>query len=269
MEAVAAVGVAAAAAQFLDFSTKIIALCKEIRDSSTGSTEANAELTKSVKQLKEIQEPLRQAGNTSSSTYRQLVRAVQECSRVANELLQLLEDISEVARKSFGPMRSAFRAMKERKTVEKLQKRLMDCQEKFRVALTIDIRQSVAESLEKRARVATLCRTSCCQSSDNYARISRPPILSCMISSKIWEGTLHHLVKLFNAACFIWSSNNKRPVLLSCMVTANSIRASIGNLANLVRQLLTNGCLPGSRLTTEISIARGLSRGTRSFAGKS
>jgi hypothetical protein len=152
MEAVAAVGVAAAAAQFLDFSTKIIALCKEIRDSSTGSTEANAELTKSVKQLKEIQEPLRQAGNTSSSTYRQLVRAVQECSRVANELLQLLEDISEVARKSFGPMRSAFRAMKERKTVEKLQKRLMDCQEKFRVALTIDIRQSVAESLEKQGK---------------------------------------------------------------------------------------------------------------------
>lgn len=93
MEAVAAVGVAAAALQFLEFSTKTLVLCKEIRDSSTGSTEAEAELTKSVKPLTEMQKELRQAASTSSSTYRQLVRAVQECSRVAAVLLQLLEDI--------------------------------------------------------------------------------------------------------------------------------------------------------------------------------
>ena len=64
MEAVAAIGVAAAAVQFLDFSTKTLALCKQIRDSSTGSTETNAELTKSTKELKEMQKELRQAGNT-------------------------------------------------------------------------------------------------------------------------------------------------------------------------------------------------------------
>ena len=49
MEAVAAIGVAAAAVQFLDFSTKTLALCKQIRESSTGSTETNAQLTKSTK----------------------------------------------------------------------------------------------------------------------------------------------------------------------------------------------------------------------------
>jgi hypothetical protein len=67
MEAVAAIGLAAAAMQFLDFSTKTLALCKQIRDSSTGSTEANAELTKSTKELKEMQKELRQAGNAPSS----------------------------------------------------------------------------------------------------------------------------------------------------------------------------------------------------------
>jgi hypothetical protein len=58
MEAVAAVGVAAAAVQFLDFSIKTLALCKEIRDSSTGSTKTNDELTKSIKKLTAMQTDL-------------------------------------------------------------------------------------------------------------------------------------------------------------------------------------------------------------------
>lgn len=180
MEAVAAVGVAAAALQFLDFSTKTLALCKQIRDSPTGSTEANAELTKSVKQLTEMQKELRQAGSTPSRTLRQLVRAVQECSRVSTELLQLLEDIREVSRKSFGPMRSAFRAMKDRKTVEKLQKRLADCQEKFQVALTIDIRQSVAELLEKQGK-----------SSDTLQNVMLPELKQLRVDSSDSHAVTH------------------------------------------------------------------------------
>lgn len=148
MEAVAALGVAAAAVQFLDLSVKTLALCKQIRDSPTGSTEANTELTKSIKQLTTMQKELRQAGSSPSSTYRQLLRSVQDCSVVASELLQLLEDIRELARKSLGAMRSAFRVVKERKTIEKLQKRLADCQEKFQVALALDMRESVVRLLE-------------------------------------------------------------------------------------------------------------------------
>jgi hypothetical protein len=149
MEAVAAVGVAAAAVQFLDFSTKTLALCKQIRDSSTGSTEANAELTKSTKELKEMQKELRQVGNTPSSIYRKLLQAVKDCSLVADELLQLLESFRELARKSFGAMRSAFKVLKDSRKIEKLQKRLDDCLAKFTIALTMDMRQGVLESLEK------------------------------------------------------------------------------------------------------------------------
>jgi hypothetical protein len=109
MEAVAAVGVAAAAVQFLDFSIKTLALCKEIRDSSTGSTKTNDELTKSIKKLTAMQTDLRQSGSTRSSNYRQLIGAIQDCSVVANELLQLLEGIREVAKKSLGTARSALR----------------------------------------------------------------------------------------------------------------------------------------------------------------
>jgi hypothetical protein len=149
MEAVAAVGVAAAAVQFLDFSTKTLALCKQIRDSSTGSTEANTELTKSTKELKEMQKELRQAGNTPSSIYRRLIQAVKDCSLVADELLELLEDFRVLARKSFGAMRSAFKVHKDSRKIERLQKRLTDCQAKFMIALTMDVREGVMGLLEK------------------------------------------------------------------------------------------------------------------------
>ncbi|KAM0691223.1 hypothetical protein Q7P36_009994 [Cladosporium allicinum] len=149
MEAVAAIGVAAAAMQFLDFSTKTLALCKQIRDSSTGSTETNAELTKSTKELKEMQKELRQAGNTPSSIYRKLLQAVKDCSLIADELLQLLKDFQELTRKSFGAVRSAFKVLKDSRKIEKLQKRLADCQEKFMTALTMDMREGVINLLEK------------------------------------------------------------------------------------------------------------------------
>jgi hypothetical protein len=152
MEAAAAIGVAAAAVQFLDFSVKTLALCREIRDSSTGSTKANDELAKSVKRLTAMQKELRQNGSTPSSTYRLLVRNIQDCSILAAELLKLLEDIREVAKKSLGTMRSALKTMKERKTIEKLQARLTDCQTKYHLALTTEMRDEVLRLLEQQGK---------------------------------------------------------------------------------------------------------------------
>jgi hypothetical protein len=149
MEAVAAVGVAAAAVQFLEFSTKTLALCKQIRDSTTDSTEDNAELTKSVNKLTAMQRDLRAAGNTSSSIYRKLLQAVKDCSAVASDLLQLLEDFRELARKRLGAMRSAFKIIKDGRKIERLEKRLADCEAKFTIALTMDVREGVMDLLEK------------------------------------------------------------------------------------------------------------------------
>ena len=51
-EAVAAIGVAAAAVQFFDFSLKTLTLCKQIHDSEKSATEANQELETSIGKLK-------------------------------------------------------------------------------------------------------------------------------------------------------------------------------------------------------------------------
>jgi predicted nucleic acid-binding Zn-ribbon protein len=160
MEAVAAVGVAAAALQFLEFSTKTLALCKQIRDSSTDSTENNAELTKSVNKLTAIQKDLRAAGNTSSSIYRKLLQAVKDCSAVASDLLQLLEDFRELARKRFGVVRAAFKIIKDGRKIEKLEKRLADCQAKFTLALTMDVREGVMDLLEKQGALSDELRNT-------------------------------------------------------------------------------------------------------------
>jgi hypothetical protein len=166
MEAVAVVGVASAAVQFLDFSVKIIALCKEIRDSSTGSTKANEELTRSIKELKLLQKTLLQSGSTLSSTRRQLVRTVQDCSRVADELLQLLEHVGEVAQKSLGTMRSALGVLKDGKRIEKLQSQLSSCQNRLHLTLTAEMRDGLLKRLEEQGKATDSMRSIILQKLD-------------------------------------------------------------------------------------------------------
>lgn len=149
MEAVAAVGVAAAALQFLDFSTKSLALCRQIRDSKTGSTENNAELTKSIEQLTAMQKELRQSGNKPTSIYRKLLQAVRDCSLVASELLGLLQSFQDLAQKHFGALRSASKIWRNGKKIKDLEKRLKDCEARFQIALTMDLREGVIDLLRK------------------------------------------------------------------------------------------------------------------------
>jgi hypothetical protein len=169
MEAVVAVGVAAAAVQFLDYSVKTLALCREMRDSPSGSTKANEELTKSINKFTAMQKDLRKTSSTTSSTYRQLIRAVQDCSAVGTELLQLLEHIREQAKKSGGVVRAAWQAMAKRKTIERLQDRLGDCQTRYHVALTTDMRDEVLRLLDDQGKSTKSIQELITHSSDSLA----------------------------------------------------------------------------------------------------
>lgn len=167
MEAVTAVGVASAAVQFLDFSMKTLALCKEIRDSSDGSTKDNNDLTRYIKQLKAMHKDLQQKGFQTSSSHRQLIRTVQDCSRVADELLALLEHIRNVAQKAFGTMRAALRTMKEGKRIERLQTRLSDCQGKLHLALTAELRDTLLQQFEDQGKITASLRVIISQGVDS------------------------------------------------------------------------------------------------------
>jgi hypothetical protein len=125
-EAVAALGIAAAAVQFFDFSLKALSLCKQIRDSEKGVTQFNQELESCTKKLKEIFEELKPDVNLTVAD-RPITKARQDCVAVIGDLEKLLHDVKlKSSDKNFSVVRAAFRVMKSKKRIEVLQNKLSE-----------------------------------------------------------------------------------------------------------------------------------------------
>lgn len=149
MEAVAAVGVAAAAVQFLDFGVKALVLCKQIRDSDKGTTEANQELEHHIDELKKIYNELQQNVPLPAAN-RQITRTRQECVSVQGELLKLLNSVKASSKsKNFATVKATFLSMKGRREIEKLQNKLADSQKRFLAAVSVETLDGVARLLEE------------------------------------------------------------------------------------------------------------------------
>jgi hypothetical protein len=150
MEAVAAVGVAAATVQFLDFGIKALVLCKQIRDK--GSTEANQKLEHHAEELKKIYNELQQGVNLPAAN-RQITRTRQECVSVGDELLKLLNDVKINSRsKNLAAIKATFLAMKGKREIEKIQNKLEDSQKRFLAAVSVEVLNSVARLLEEQGK---------------------------------------------------------------------------------------------------------------------
>jgi hypothetical protein len=150
MEAVSAVGVAAATVQFLDFGIKALVLCKQIRDN--GSTEANQKLEHHVEELKKIYNELQQGVNLPAAN-RQITRTRQECVSVGDELLKLLNNVKISSRsKNLATVKATFLAMKGKREIEKIQNKLEDSQKRFLAAVSVDTRNSVERLLEEQGK---------------------------------------------------------------------------------------------------------------------
>lgn len=148
MEPVTALGIAAAAAQFIDFGLKTLALCKQIRDSETNTTEYQTELQRSLNRLNGIKKAVK-VDKYPSDTSRALKQTVQDCSSAADDLQNLLSEIQNVAKKKpFGVPRAAMRFLKDQKKIEKLQNKLEKCQERFNAAVNADTRDKVLQLLK-------------------------------------------------------------------------------------------------------------------------
>ena len=154
MDPATALGVAAAAVQFIEVGLKTLALCKEIRDSETDTTMLHAELQQSTKQLETIQN-----GVTLTSfprdTSRSIKQCSQDCSSTAKELQDLLSEIRAIAQKKrFGAARAAFRALKDQKKIEKIQNKLEKCQARFQTAVGVDTREKVLALLKTQGKMS-------------------------------------------------------------------------------------------------------------------
>lgn len=123
MESVAAVGVAAAALQFFDVAVKATALCRQIRDNAESATDYNRELETSVRDLCAMRDGLVAATQPPNSTPRRIREWTTKCQQESVELLRLLEEMRR-AGKNPSTAKNFFRAIKDRRRVEKLEKSL-------------------------------------------------------------------------------------------------------------------------------------------------
>jgi hypothetical protein len=154
MDPATALGVAAAAVQFIEVGLKTLALCKQIRDSDTDSTVLHAELLQATKQLESLQKAVT-LDVFPRDTSRAIKQCSQDCSSAAKELQDLLTEIRAIAQKKrFGAARAAFRAMKDQKKVEKLQNRLEKCQSRFQTAVSVDTREQVLVLLQGQGKIS-------------------------------------------------------------------------------------------------------------------
>jgi hypothetical protein len=151
-EAAAAVGVAAAAVQFFEFSLKTLTLCKQIHDNEKGATEANQELEASIGKLKQIAEDL-QLNVVLPAVDRPITTARHDCVATIGDLEKLLNDVKPRSRKrAFATARSALRAIRSKPKIEALQNQLSEAQRRFLAAASVETRNDVARLLEEQGK---------------------------------------------------------------------------------------------------------------------
>ncbi|KAI7328881.1 hypothetical protein KC315_g6432 [Hortaea werneckii] len=143
MEALAALGVAAASVQFLDFALQALALCRQIRDDAQGATVTNKELEDYSRSIKGLSQEL-EAGQADNASGRRIKAVGQVCIAKTEEILILLEKVRKAGSNSrTAAAKTLFRSLKERRTIEKLQNELKEKQTLLDSALIHDIQRRV------------------------------------------------------------------------------------------------------------------------------
>jgi hypothetical protein len=93
MEAVAAVGVAAAAMQFFEIAAKALKTYSEIRQSIKGESKFNEDLGKSVHELQQIQSSLNVPLSRTDRQTSAVISIRKECNEITKELLSRLQSV--------------------------------------------------------------------------------------------------------------------------------------------------------------------------------
>ncbi|KAI7239965.1 hypothetical protein KC330_g1567 [Hortaea werneckii] len=139
MEALAALGVAAASVQFLDFALQALALCRQIRDDAQGATVTNKELEDYSRSIEGLSRELK-AAQADNASGRRIKAIGQACIAKTAEILILLEKVRKAGSNSrTAAAKTLFRSLKERRTIEKLQNELKEKQALLDSALIHDI----------------------------------------------------------------------------------------------------------------------------------
>ncbi|KAK7948828.1 uncharacterized protein PG986_009714 [Apiospora aurea] len=136
MDPVSAVGVAAAAAQFLGIALKTIRLCYQIRDRAESATDRNKELEACARELAASSAELTRP--TTGRVPRRITDVAKKCERLTKEVLDLLQHVRG-AGKHVSTARKLYRVMKEAKKIEKVERSLNEQERLLKSLLVQDI----------------------------------------------------------------------------------------------------------------------------------
>lgn len=152
-EATAALGIASAVIQFIDFSLKALVLCKQIRDSEKGASQANQELEIYIRDLKQINGELKLDVRLPVAD-RPITKARSDCAAITEDLQKLLNDVKVKSRdRNFATSGAAFRVLKNRRGIEVLQNKLFEAQKRFLSAVSIETKNTVAQILQEQCKL--------------------------------------------------------------------------------------------------------------------
>jgi hypothetical protein len=142
MEAVAAVGVAAAAMQFFEIAAKALKTHSEIRQSIKGESKFNEDLGKSVQELQQIQSSLNAPLSGNDPQTSAVISTRRGCNEIAKELLSRLQSVQPGRKGWRRSVQATFRTIHEAKNIRALEQRYRDCQGKFQEALSVEMRNA-------------------------------------------------------------------------------------------------------------------------------
>lgn len=141
MDPISAVGVAAAAVEFLTFGLHALELCREIRDAQDGATKANQDLESATKDINDIIKDLSTSTRNANTGQRRIIALARDCLASSDELLKLLGNVRGAGNaKPTHATIATFKAIKARRQIEKLKASLEYKQKSLDAALTHDVR---------------------------------------------------------------------------------------------------------------------------------
>ncbi|KAI0393083.1 hypothetical protein F5Y17DRAFT_324662 [Xylariaceae sp. FL0594] len=119
MDPVSAIGVAAAALQFLDASVKAYSAFQQIRSSVTSATKQNEQLEQNINDANKLRAQLWPAPQSQNSPDDPVLRVTDRCVSKANELMALLKYVRGL-NEDASSVRLFWRAFWKRKDIQEL-----------------------------------------------------------------------------------------------------------------------------------------------------
>jgi hypothetical protein len=162
MEGLAALSVAAATLQLIGHGLKTLDLCRQIRSSEKGSTEANEAIEHHVGEIRKIQNTLEPGvvlRGASPHDADHITKAHRECDGIAQELLRMLQDLKPGQKhKHTESMRAAFRAHRARAKIDALHRRFDDCNTRLQSSFGISVRNQIVDLLQGHDKIEGILR---------------------------------------------------------------------------------------------------------------